>query len=494
MTISVAMPEQGQVSPASHQHCHQKRPQRLSVWHYRRSGIYYLRVRPRGCATRSLAVSLRTTDRPTAMTLSQDILQALAIFHLDRPEADWPTLKERLLEIAHDALSGANSDNCLSAYDMIYDDLSVSLAQAAAKAPLSVDQHKALDIGREIVKAAQARLKGNTKPLIGIIERLESPESGNTRPHVSSSLSVGAPTGPITFEALAELFISERRGNVEDSTLRAIQSNCRTLSRLLGDLDIRTHTRADMVALKEKVAESRKPLTVNKLLTQLSTVMDWAKNNGHIERAFDKGLKIERGAESDRKPFSRDQVATIMAYANDLPANDWKRWALSLGVLTGARIGELYQLTQADVKQVGEVTVIDINKDEQGKTLKNDFSVRQVPLVDGVHGFSLGAFLEWVAGEPGKLFKAKAHYFNKPLNDALREPLGLAAGSDQSFHSLRHSLSGLLKAAATPEVIAQSITGHSSGNITYDLYAGSQRVPVETLHAALSTAFQGLRP
>ncbi len=88
------------------------------------------------------------------------------------------------------------------------------------------------------------------------------------------------------------------------------------------------------------------------------------------------------------------------------------------------------------------------------------------------------------------MFKAKAHYFNKPLNDALREPLGLAAGSDQTFHSLRHSLSGLLKAAATPEVIAQSITGHSSGNITYDLYAGSQRVPVRTLYTALCTAFE----
>lgn len=312
MTTSKAMPEQGQVSPASHQRCHQKRPQRLSVWHYRRNGIYYLRVRPRGCAIRSLAVSLRTTDRPTAMTLSQDILQALAIFNLDRPEADWPILKERLLEIAHDALGGANSDSCLSAYDMIYDDLSVSLAQAAAKAPLNVDQHKALDIGREIVKAAQARLKGNTKPLMGVIERLEDPESDSARPHVSSSLSVGAPTGPITFEALAELFISERRGNVEDSTLRAIQSNCRTLSSLLGDLDIRSHTRADMVALKDKVTEGRKPLTVNKLLTQLSTVMGWAKNNGHIERAFDKGLKIERGAESERKPFSADQVAVVV--------------------------------------------------------------------------------------------------------------------------------------------------------------------------------------
>lgn len=47
MTTNEAMPEQGQLSPASHQRCHQKRPQRLSVWHYRRNSIYYLRVRSR---------------------------------------------------------------------------------------------------------------------------------------------------------------------------------------------------------------------------------------------------------------------------------------------------------------------------------------------------------------------------------------------------------------------------------------------------------------
>ncbi|MDO3385534.1 hypothetical protein QWI17_06755, partial [Gilvimarinus sp. SDUM040013] len=104
----------------------------------------------------------------------------------------------------------------------------------------------------------------------------------------------------------------------------------------------------------------------------------------------------------------------------------------------------IYQLNKEDIKQVDGITVIDINKDENGgKTLKNSFSVRQVPLVDGAYGFSLQTFLEWVNANEGRLFKAKEHYFNKPLNEALREPLGLASGGDQSFHSLRHSLSGL---------------------------------------------------
>ena len=418
------------------------------------------------------------------MQFSKDILKTLAVFHLDRPEASWEDLKERLKEIAEDALRG-HSEDSRGLYMEIYDQMSNHLAEAASLGRFTGSQQRAIGIGQRVLRAAQERLEGRPQELTEIIGEL----SCGTSVAPSVSLSVLPSGEPTTFEGLSEMFLKERQGNVTGDTHKAVTSNCRTLSALLGDLDIRTHTRADMVALKERVMEGRKPLTVNKLLGQLSTVMDWAKNNGYIERSYDKDLKIERGAESERRPFSRDEVATIMDHANALSVSDWKRWALTLGVLTGARIGELYQLTQDDIKQLDGITVIDINKDEKGKTLKNDFSIRQVPLVDGAYGFSLKTFLEWVASEPGKLFKAKAHYFNKPLNEALREPLGLKAGSDQSFHSLRHSLSGLLKAAATPEVIAQSITGHSSGNITYDLYAGSQRVPVGTLHEALVKAF-----
>lgn len=489
MTTTKATPEQGHLSPACHQKCHQKRAQRLSVWHYRRNGIYYLRVGPRGCSLHSLTVSLRSTDRPTAMTLSHDILKGLALFHLDRPDATWPDLKERLLDVAHALLEQAYDEVGLSAYDEIYEDLSISLARAAATTPLNVTQHKALDIGREIVKGAHARLRGDTRPLIKVIERLEEPglqSATNAQP--APPAVVATHQDPITFEELAALFVKERQRNVEASTLRAIESNCRTLSGYLGELDIRTHARADMVRLRDQLADGRKILTVNKLLTQLSTVLGWAKNNGHIERSFDKGLKFEKGAESERQPFTQAEMETIMAYANALPINDWKRWALSLGALTGARVSELYQLSQNDVKQIDGITVIDINKDN-GKSVKNSFSVRQVPLVDGAYGFSVRTFLEWVASEPGNLFKVKDHYFNKPANEALRKPLGLKAGGNQSFHSLRHSMTGTLKAAITPEVISQAILGHGSGTITYDLYAGSQRISVKTLHEALVKAF-----
>lgn len=424
------------------------------------------------------------------MQFSKDILKTLAVFHLDQPEASWEDLKERLKEIAEDALQG-HSDDSRGLYMELYDQMSNHLSEAASTGRFNESQQRAIGTGQRVLRAAQDRLEGRPQDLTGIIGEL----SCSTSVAPSLPLSVLPSDGPVTFETLSGLYLAERKGNVTATTHKSVTSACRTLSGLLGDLNLKTHTRADMVALKEKVIDGRKPLTSNKLLTQLSTVMSWAVNNGFLERSFDKGLKIERGAESTRKPLTQDQVVKIMDHANGLATDDWKRWALSLGVLTGTRIGEIYQLTKEDVKQVDGITVIDINKDENGgKTLKNSFSVRQVPLVDGVYGFSLHTFLEWVKANEGRLFKAKDHYFNKPLNEALREPLGLASGGDQTFHSLRHSLSGLLKAAATPEVIAQGITGHSAGNITYDLYAGSQKLPVKTLHEALVKAFSLVNP
>lgn len=424
------------------------------------------------------------------MQFSKDILKTLAVFHLDRPEASWEDLKERLREIAEDALQGHNEDT-RGLYMELYDQMSNHLAEAASTGRFNANQQRALGTGQRVLRAAQDRLEGRPQDLTGIIGEL----SCGTSVAPSLPLSVLPSDDPVTFETLSGLYLAERKGNVTATTHKSVTSACRTLNGLLGDLNLKTHTRADMVALKGKVIDGRRPSTSNKLLTQLSTVMSWAVNNGFLERSFDKGLKIERGAESTRKPLTQDQVIKIMDHANGLATDDWKRWALSLGVLTGARIGEIYQLTKEDIKQGDGITVIDINKDENGgKTLKNSFSVRQVPLVDGAYGFSLQTFLEWVNANEGRLFKAKEHYFNKPLNEALREPLGLASGGDQSFHSLRHSLSGLLKAAATPEVIAQSITGHSSGNITYDLYAGSQKLPVKTLHEALVKAFSLVNP
>jgi len=312
---------------------------------------------------------------------------------------------------------------------------------------------------------------------------------------------VDAPYDPevLTYRRLSDLYMAEQKDNFAAKSVKDITSSNRVLAKAMTDehgveLNLLKHTREDMVNLKARLlADGRKPLTVNKLLTRLSTVLTWATNNGYLDRTFNKGLKITKGAESGRKAFTVDQIQKVMDEMARLPEDNWKRWAMSLGVITGARIGEIYQLTREDIRRIGDITVIDLNEGD-GKTLKNKHSRRLVPLVDGAYGFDLEAFLRYVDGCEGRLFDRVAHNFTRVLNETLRDIGQHDSGEGLTYHSLRHSLAGLLKAHAVPVGIAQDILGHSSQTITFDLYGGDQRLALGTLEAALEDVFQVAAP
>ena len=169
------------------------------------------------------------------MQFSMGILKTLAVFHLDRPEACVGDLKERLKEIAEDALQG-HSEDSRSLYMEIYDQMSNHLAEAASLGRFNAGQQQ----GQRLLRAAQDRLEGCPQELMGIIGEL----SYSTSVTHDLPLSVlPSSTNPMTFEGLSTLFLKERQGDVTASTHKSVTSNCRTLSGLLGELDLRTHTR-----------------------------------------------------------------------------------------------------------------------------------------------------------------------------------------------------------------------------------------------------------
>jgi len=457
-------------------------------YHYRRSGRYYLRLRPQGTTKGFFTLSLRTTDKATAMTISQEILQTLKAYHFDNPEATWDELRGRLEDIAESYLTMAHGDSSLVAYEMIHDEHHVALREASAKLPLSVNQQRAVSKALEILEAAQERLEGRPGKLVEILRDLKA-ESCGTSVALSPSLSVlpSEASKPLTFKTLSGLYMEERKDNIQASTMRDVKSSCEAIAAILGDLDLKTHTREHMKNLRDKLLEDRKPSTVKKILTRLSTVMDWAVNNDYIAKALTDGLKPTKGTDSSREAFTQDQVKALMAHAETLPVDSWQRWALSLGVIAGTRIEELRQLTKSDVKQVGDVWVIDINRDD-GKTAKTKNALRVIPLTDGAYGFDLQAFREFVDSADSKLFKLGAGQFSAVLNGILRDVLSLNADRTQTFHSLRHSLAGALKAVATQVEINEAILGHASGSISNDLYGAGSSVEVRRMAEAMKTA------
>lgn len=427
------------------------------------------------------------------MDASRRLAETIKAFHLDNPTATWHELRERLLRIAEGLLSSAHDVHSLNHWGDLYEDVGMNLTEIAATMPLSVDQHEHVSRAKQVMVAAQDRLQGDSVPLVKIIRDLEGETENVVTPANGSPVSLSVLAPAMTFEVLSSLYLADRGQDQKASTFKETRICHNTLSASLGDLDLRNHSRADLVALRDRLSEGRMPSTVNKLIVKLSAALTWAVENGHLLKSFDKKLKLTKGLESSRKAFTQDQVGELMAYAARLPETSWKRWLLSLGAITGGRLNEISQLTTSDIQTLESgISVIHINETGEGKSIKNKRSERLVPLTDGAYGFDLAAFLRYVElcrfnGSESLAqigYKTAGAWVNQ---QAIPAALAGAFGPGLVFHSLRHSLASLMQAKGVPTTYAQAVMGHASGTITFDTYGSG--VPVETIAKVLKELF-----
>lgn len=475
---------------------------------YRRGpqGLFSLRVRLQG-AHQSYTVSLKTSHKPTAMTTSRSMLAALKAFHLDNPEATFAELVGHLKAIAEDALAQPQDD----AYGLVLSDLAEGLYEVEQGAALTLAQAKAVKLAYGVLRAHRDRIEGNVGPLIELLEGdLSSVEpvarlapmpvpicKGDLSVHLNDTHETthetarearsahldtdeGSSTG-LSFMALYDAYMAERSEGMAPATIKNMTSTAKTVDSLLKGVDMRSHTRADMVALRGALLETRKPSTVNKLLTNVGALTAWGMATGLLAHDYARKLTITKGTDSERQAFAPGQIRELTkAATTGYLKGDWKGHALALGLSTGARIGEIHQVHGCDFTQGDDGQwSLSIN-DDNGKTLKNAHSRRVVPLV-GIPGETI----ESLAAVPGRVFTQSMSGFAAQLNSAIRDTLGTGAGEGLSFHSLRHSLASDLKAQGVAVGISQEILGHSSGSITYDLYGKGAGVDLGRLREAL---------
>lgn len=143
-------------------------------YHYRRNGIYYLRLRATGSLTRTVLVSLKTTERKAAMDASRHLADTIKAFHLDHPEAPWHELREHLIWGAEGPLSSAHDVHSLRMCGDLYEDVAMNLIEIAATMPLSADQH-------EHVAKCQASLVGCSASTTGRLRAFGKDDQGPRR-------------------------------------------------------------------------------------------------------------------------------------------------------------------------------------------------------------------------------------------------------------------------------------------------------------------------
>ncbi|MFY1052737.1 phage integrase SAM-like domain-containing protein [Ectopseudomonas khazarica] len=235
------------------------------------------------------------------MALSKDLLTTLHTFHLGNPESQWPELKAKLLEIAEDSLGTATGIDELDVALLNHSEALEYLHLIGQVGGLTVDQAKARRVAIRIVQGVMTKLeKGDTQQLEEVIKELRADEPVKV---VTTTKPEEAPQegSPVYFAELGENYLKEQGLNVRESTLNNLKSTVKTISDYMGTTDMRTHTRGDLLDLRDYLLLERKVSTVNRILTTLSGVLEYAVNSGMIEKAWDKKLKILKGADSSRE-------------------------------------------------------------------------------------------------------------------------------------------------------------------------------------------------
>ena len=139
----------------------------------------------------------------------------------------------------------------------------------------------------------------------------------------------------------------------------------------------------------------------------------------------------------------------------DRLADQEEWWIARIGLYTGARLGEICQLTRPTWSPLRACHASTSGTTSAGKRVKNRGSVRKVPLhrqlvADGV--------LEWIASREGDaLFTLATAVASKRLNRRMR---AAGLGEAKVFHSLRHTFKSAARRCMDAEW-HDRLTGHA---------------------------------
>jgi integrase len=126
--------------------------------------------------------------------------------------------------------------------------------------------------------------------------------------------------------------------------------------------------------------------TINKHLTRIGTLFDYAITNGFYNGpnpALKMSLKLNQSEEESRAAYDLDELEKLFhseKYLTDSHLQPYQFWTPILALFTGMRQNEIAQLYLDDIREKEGVWYFDLNRDSPDKRLKNMNARRKVPI------------------------------------------------------------------------------------------------------------------
>jgi len=148
-------------------------------------------------------------------------------------------------------------------------------------------------------------------------------------------------------------------------------------------------------------------------------------------------------------------------------------WVTNIAAYTGARLGEVAQLTTNDIELRDNIWCFSFNN-QNGKKIKTQSSIRRVPIHPQL--IELG-ILDYGDSCQKNLFQKAKMSIGDWFSPKFLAELGLA-NANWSFHTLRYTVITQLTDKQVFLYFVKELVGHKHNSITYDIYAGKPPMKV----------------
>jgi integrase len=254
--------------------------------------------------------------------------------------------------------------------------------------------------------------------------------------------------------------------------------------------------------------------TINKWLTCLQGVLNWARKNGVIPEEVlwadpVTGMRLKE-PRSKRRPWETEELSLLFGSSvyrrGERPRGgkgEAAYWLPLLALFSGARLNELAPMCANDLKRdtasaVHFMTVVE--DDEAGRSVKTENSLRAIPIHPELLRIGFSKFVDHrrkADGQRARLFPLIQQNSKGNHGAAFSQWFGRhkrSLGIDNKasvFHSFRHGFKDVLRAAGVNEDINDALTGHSGGNTVARGYGSDdmvRRFGFPTLNVAIEKA------
>ena len=289
----------------------------------------------------------------------------------------------------------------------------------------------------------------------------------------------GAPLESPSVAAYVEQWVARKRGEITWVTAKFYEHTATEFRDWLGDKatqPIHYVTPSLVAAWRDKAAAKSTPRTANNKLKVIRNLFQTAWRDGFVPENPAAKVQTLKAVEGNRRPFTMGELKILL----DVASQEWRGMILA-ALYTGQRLKDIASLTWANV---------DLKRDElrfaTSKTGRRQVIPIARPLRRHLDMLSVGddpgaplfpsAFKIATANRDMSALSQQFHDLLVAAGLALpRPPKWKPQGkgrdaprsrSEVTFHSLRHTVTSLLKNAGVSEAVARDIIGHESAAIS----------------------------